>query len=184
MLFNQAGSFIPSIRLSSDTQLQRTKIYLDIDGPVSNMQVKLYSNPELSEQEILSLLTLRSAYDSKEESGIGKDELNAIVNLGLSASFFSELENIAKSALGVDEFNVVRDTLSYTENGSNYNREVYNLEIGKYVTDKMMLKYTTGIDHEDYYFGIRYDFSNSISFTSDIDQDNNKRFGIEARFKF
>lgn len=184
VLFNQAGSFIPSIRLSSDTQLQRTKIYLDIDGPVSNMQVKLYSNPELSEQEILSLLTLRSAYDSKEESGIGKDELNAIVNLGLSASFFSELENIAKSALGVDEFNVVRDTLSYTENGSNYNREVYNLEIGKYVTDKMMLKYTTGIDHEDYYFGIRYDFSNRISFTSDIDQDNNKRFGIEARFKF
>ena len=89
-----------------------------------------------------------------------------------------------RQALGVDEFNVVRDTLSYTENGSNYNREVYNLEIGKYVTDKMMLKYTTGIDHEDYYFGIRYDFSNSISFTSDIDQDNNKRFGIEARFKF
>lgn len=184
VLFNQAGSFIPSVRLTSDTQLQRTKIYLDVDGPASNMQIKLYSNPELSEQEILSLLTLRSAYDTKEESGIGKDELNAIVNLGLSASFFSELENIAKSALGVDEFNVVRDTLSYTENGSNYNREVYNLEIGKYVTDKMMLKYTTGIDHEDYYFGIRYDFSNSISFTSDIDQDSKKRFGIEARFKF
>ena len=184
VLFNRVGEFIPTVRLVSDTKLKRAKVYLNVDGAATNLQMKLSSSPEMSQQEILSLLTLRSDYYNKDESGIGKDELNAIVNLGLSASFLSEFENIAKDALGVDEFNVVRDTLSYTENGSSQNREVYNLEIGKYVTDKMMLKYTTGIDHNDYYFGVRYDFNNSISLTGDIDQDNKKRFGIEARFKF
>ena len=67
---------------------------------------------------------------------------------------------------------------------SNFDREVYNIEIGKYVSDKLMLRYTTGVDGDTYKFGVQYDFNNRISLTSSLDQDNEPSIGIEARFKF
>lgn len=187
--FNQVNSFLPSLTLEADTRLERTKVYLNINGPADKMQIKLSSDSEMNEAEILSLLTLRSRYYDKNnagDSGIGKDELVTLLDLGLQMSFLSEVEGVVRNALGVDEFKLVRDTLALTDraDAANFDREVYNIEIGKYVTDKLMLKYTTGIDHDSYKVGVQYDFNSKISLTSDIDQDNKSRIGIEARFKF
>ena len=142
--FNQVSSFLPSLRLEADTRLDRTKIYLNVDGPVETMTVKLRSDPEMNESEILSLLTLRSRYKDKEGGDLGRDELVSLLDIGLRMSFLSELETMMRGALGVDEFRVVRDTLVLAdENSNNFDREVYNIEIGKYVSDKLMLRYTT-----------------------------------------
>jgi len=183
--FNQVGSFLPSIHVDADTRLEKTKVYLNVDGPVETMTFRLTSDPAMSEQEILSLLTLRSRYNSKDsnDSGIGRDELTSMLNIGLQMSFLSEIESIMRKTIGVDEFNVVRDTLSSTESSS-LNREVYNVEIGKYINEKTMLKYTAGLDHQAYKMGIRYDFNNRLSLTSDVDQDHNATLGMEVRMKF
>lgn len=183
--FNQVGSLLPSVHVDADTRLSRTKVYLNVDGPVEMMKFRLTSDPAMNEQEILSLLTLRSRYNSKDNSnsGIGQDELTSMLNIGLQMSFLSEFENIVRKAIGVDEFSVVRDTLSSTDSSS-LNREVYNVEIGKYINDKTLLKYTAGVDYQSYKFGVRYDFNNRLSLTSDIDKNHDATIGIEARIKF
>lgn len=184
--FNQVNSFLPSLHLEADTRLQRTKVYMQVDGPADKLNIKLNSDPEMNEAELLSLLTLRSKYDKSNRTnndGIGTDELKAFVDIGLQMSFLSEVENVMRNALGVDEFKVVRETLS----GSNTkdDEEGYNVEIGKYIDDKIMLRYITGVDgNNDYKFGVRYDISRHISVTTDIDQDSEASFGVEARFKF
>lgn len=185
-LFNQVGSFLPSVSAEADTRLSRARVYLAVSGPADQLQLKVWSSPEMSEQEILSLLTLRSQYYEKGgDSGIGQEELNALVDLGLQMSFLSEVENMIRSSIGVDEFSIVRDTLAIDNGaGGKLDKEVYNLEIGKYVTDKLMLKYTTGLDYSAYRIGVRYDFNSNISLTSDWDQEDEMRIGIEARFKF
>lgn len=184
--FNQVGSFLPSVYVDADTRLNRTKVYLNVNGPVEGMNFRLTSEPAMSEQEILSLLTLRSRYNSKNnaDSGVGRDEITSMLNIGLQMSFLSEVESMVRKAIGVDEFNVVRDTLSSTNSNSSSDREVYNVEIGKYINDKTMINYTAGIDHDAYKYGIRYDFNTRWSLTSSIDQDNNTVIGFEARIKF
>jgi len=183
--FNQVNSLLPSIHLEADTKLDRTKVYLVIDGPAETMSVKLSSDPSMSETEILQLLTLRSNYQSHgTDNNLGKDQLTSILDVGLQMSFLSEVEATLKNALSVDEFKVVRDTLSSTESNNTANREVYNVEIGKYLSDKFMLKYTTGITRNLYKVGMQYDLNNRISLTSDVNQDNNYSVGVEARIKF
>lgn len=185
-LFNQVGSFLPSVSAEADTRLSRARVYLAVSGPADQLQLKVWSSPEMSEQEILSLLTLRSQYYEKGgDSGIGQEELSALLDLGLQMSFLSEVENMIRSSIGVDQFSIVRDTLAIDNGaGGKLDKEVYNLEIGKYVTDKLMLKYTTGLDYSAYRIGVRYDFNSNISLTSDWDQEDEMRIGIEARFKF
>ncbi len=185
--FNQVGSLFPSLHVEADTRLEKTKVYLNVNGPVEAMNFKLTSDPEMNEQEILSLLTLRSHYNSKDnnDSSMGRDELTSMLNIGLQMSFLSEIESILRQAIGVDEFNVVRDTLSASSaNNNGSSREVYNVEIGKYINDKTMLTYTAGVDYQAYKLGIRYDFNNRLSLNGDVDQNHNTTIGLEARIKF
>jgi translocation and assembly module TamB len=132
-------------------------------------------------------LTLRSHYNSKDnnDSSMGRDELTSMLNIGLQMSFLSEIESMLRQAIGVDEFNVVRDTLSASSaNNNGSSREVYNVEIGKYINDKTMLTYTAGVDYQAYKLGIRYDFNNRLSLNGDVDQNHNTTIGLEARIKF
>ena len=86
----------------------------------------------------------------------------------------------------MDEFQLVRDTISEKSdvNSNKVNQEIYNLEFGKYVSDKVLVKYIMGVDYEHYAIGVRYDFNNSFSLTADIDQDSKTKVGLEKRFKF
>lgn len=184
--FNQVGSFLPTLSVNADTRLESTKVYLNIDGPADAMNIRLNSSPAMNEQELLTLLTLRSRYNSKNnDDSFGRDELTSMLNIGLQMSFLNELENMVRKAIGVDEFNIVRDTLSrQSVNNTTMDREVYNVEIGKYLNDKTILQYTAGVDHDAYKFGVRYEFDHRFSLTSDIDQDRNTAIGLEARIKF
>lgn len=195
--FIQFGTFEPIIRLNAATKLQSTTINLSLSGPVSAMDMQLSSEPAMSQQEILSLLTLRSRYFDKQnssaagENGFGRDEIISFLDAGLQMRFVSEVENAFRDAFGLDDFRVVRDTLwgdsrqkSSSSKDESTNREVYNIEMGKYVTDRLMLNYTTGIDYDQHSFGFRYDLNRKISLTGSVDDQNDKRIGIETRFRF
>lgn len=182
--FNQVDSFLPAVHLEADTRLNRTKVYLGVDGPADNMAIKLTSDSDMNQNEILQLLTLRSSY----QSGASADssQLSELLDVSLRMSFLSEVDNIVRNALQVDEFNIVRDTLSSTEasNSSKTDREVYNVEIGKYLTDKFMIKYIKGIGYDKNKVGIQYDLNDRISLTSSIATNNEYTVGVEARLKF
>lgn len=187
--FTQFGSFEPMIKLDAQTKLSDTTVKLNLNGPVSNMNMKLTSEPEMSEQEILSLLTLRSRYFEKQkaggaDTGLGRDELVGLLDAGLQMRFVSAMESTIREALNLDEFRLVRDTLSSDGKEIPADREVYNIEIGKYVTDRLFLNYTMGLGHEERTMGARYDLSRRYSITGAIDEKNRAQYGVEARFTF
>lgn len=193
--FIQFRSFEPVIRLSGETKLERTQVSLNVNGPVSAMDIQLTSQPAMSQQGILSLLTLRSRYFDQQnggrDTGLSRDEVVGLLDAGLQMRFVAEMESAFRKAFGLDEFRFVRDTLDSdnipgktSDRPADTDREVYNVEISKYVTDRIALNYTVGIDHKEYTAGFRYEINRRISLTGEVDERNRRRFGIETRFSF
>ena len=179
--FGQANSFLPAVTLRADTKINRTQVYLALDGPADQMNLKLTSSSELSETQILQLLTLRSAYDSNK--GIGS-EMSSMLDIGLQMSFLSEVESAMRNVLNLDEFTVERDTSTSKKTADNSAHEVYNVKMGKYITDKLMARYIQSFGENGRKFGLEYDFNNHLGLTVDINQDHDYTAGLEARFKF
>ncbi|MBP2661613.1 MAG: hypothetical protein H6Q69_4645, partial [Firmicutes bacterium] len=193
--FRQFSSFEPIIKLNAQATLQQTVVYLNVNGPMGEMEFKLTSEPAMSQQEILSLLTLRSRYFEKQNSGdtgLGRDELMGALDAGLQMRFISEIEGNMRSALGLDEFRFVRDTTSSivkksstnNDESSTINEEVYNLEMSKYLTDKLLVSYVMGVDHSKNEVALRYSLSRHISLTGSIDDEKETWLGAEARYRF
>ncbi|MBQ2113817.1 MAG: translocation/assembly module TamB domain-containing protein, partial [Selenomonadales bacterium] len=186
--FDQVMSFIPSVHLKAETKIDRVKVMLGIDDPADQMSLKLTASPAMSHQNILSLLTLRSRYFDKEDSsGFGRDELVGMLELGLQMSFMGAVESTIRETFDVDEFKLVRDTVSlagFASGRRSDNDEVYNVQIGKYLTDRLMLRYTMGVGYDGYNFGIYYDMNDRFRLITTLDEDQNSFYGIETYFKF
>jgi len=194
--FKQFLSFEPTIKLEAKTSLQQITVNLTLNGPVSAMQLGLTSQPAMRQQEILSLLTLRSSYLDKQNngnsSGVGRDELVSVLGAGLQIQFFSAVEGNFRSALGLDEFRFVQDTASTVikksykdhDETTTVSQEVYNIEMGKYLTDKLLLSYTMGVNHDNRDLALRYALSKNTDLNAAIDEQNRTWFGIETRIRF
>ncbi len=193
--FRQFSSFEPIIKLRAQTKLQQTVVNLNVNGPMGSMEFKLTSEPAMNQQEILSLLTLRSRYFDKQNNGdssLGRDELMSALDAGLQMRFISEIEGNIRNVLGLDEFHFVRDTTSNIvkksynnkDESSTINREVYNLEMSKYLTDKLLVSYIMGVDHNKSEVSFRYSLRRNISLTGSIDDENRTWLGAEARYRF
>ena len=101
-------------------------------------------------------------------------------------SFLNEIEGFVRDTLKIDEFNIVRDTVYNSDDRgqqSNYD-DVYDVEIGKYISNKIMLKYTNSINYDDHKYGIQYDLSNNVSILNEWDSKNGYKITIEANKKF
>ena len=97
--------------------------------------------------------------------------------------FLSYLKEIYSTNPSLD---VLSDTI-YNENehnGQNNYDEVYSIEIGKYISDKMMLKYTNSINYDDHRFGIQYDLSKNMSILNEWDSRDGYRVTLDANIKF
>ena len=185
--FNQIGTFFPTLHFSADTKIDRTKIFLAVDGPPDNMKLSLTSSPEMTETEILQLLTLRDAYSSGGEIKLSSADALAI---GLRMTILGSIENALKETLGIDQFSVSRGSGSMfeqhnpAEQAGNARDKDYNVQIGKYVTDKLMLRYTHGFgSHKVHRFGLQYDFNDNLGLTVER-EGKDYIFSIEARYNF
>ncbi len=188
--FDQVNSFVPSVHLKAETKIDRVKVMLDIDDPADQMNLKLTSSPAMNHENILSLLTLRSRYFDKQDSnknGFGRDELVGMLELGLQMSFMGAVENTVREFLAIDEFKLVRDTVSLEgfSSGRRADREeVYNVQIGKYLTDRLMLRYTMGVGYDGYNFGVYYDMTDRFRLITTLDEDQDSFYGMETYFRF
>lgn len=181
--FNQVGPFLPSIIFKADTNLAMTKIKLSIEGPVGNMKFLLTSDPQMSQEEIIRLLTFRSSGRNGENTD--SSDLTQLATIGLQMSFFNEVENFLRDTLRLDEFNIVSDTV-YDNNarGRQSSEDVYNIEVGKYISDKVMLKYRNSINYDERRFSMQYDIGKNISLLNEWDNKDGYRVGLEANIKF
>lgn len=179
--FGQPGSFLPFVTLKADTLLNRTRVFLQLSGPANQMELQLQSNPPLNDTEIIRLLTFRSDYQTGR---MDKDEFMSVLDLGAQMAFLSGFEDAMRDVLQIDEFRVERDTLTSKKIADNSSLEVYNIKLGEYISDKVMLRYTQSVGANNYRYGLEYNFNNSVGLTMDCDQDGAYIAGIEARIRF
>ena len=185
--FNQIGTFFPSLHFYAETKIDSTRIFLYVDGPPDNIKFKLGSSPEMSETEIIRLLTFRSAYSRGDDVSLSGADALAI---GLQMTVIGEIEDALKRTLGIDQFTVSRGSGSMLEShtpgdqDANDRDKDYHFTIGKYIGNKFMVRYTHGFgSHNINRFGIRYDFNDNLGLS--IDQEGKHFiFSIEARYKF
>ena len=181
--FNQVDSFLPSITFMADTRLTQAKVYLSITGPLDNMTFTLRSTPEMSQSEIIQLLTLRDAY----KAGQANLDAGDLLIVGLQMSFLSEVEDVMRNVLWLDRFTIARGSgaaFDTHDEESSKDIDVYHVEMGKYITDKVMLKYTQQIGGDDTHrFGVQYDMNDRFGLS--LEKESQKFIvGLEARVHF
>lgn len=183
--FNQVASFMPSIDFFADTKLARANVFLSVRGPLGAAEMKLTSSPAMSQTQIIQLLTLRDAYKD------GNSSLNAgdLLAVGLQMTFLSEVEGIMRDYLYLDKLTISRGSGSYFSSKSSAkendeNKYDFNVTVGKYITDKVMIRYTHGFSGDKINrYGIQYDINDHWGLT--LEREANKYIvGVEARIAF
>ena len=169
------------------TRLDRTKIFVSLQGPLDkDLEPKLYSEPYMNDAEIIKLLAFRTDGKDNNSGDITEDDLLSLATVGLQMSFLNEIEGTLRNVLNLDEFKISRDTLSDsakkrfdTDDG-----EVYNIEIGKYLSDKVMLKYTRGINYDLNRIGLQYYINNNMGIITELEDDGVYNIKLEMQWKF
>ena len=183
---NQQGLYAPYVDFLAYTRIGRTKVFLTAKGSPGTMDFRLNSSPEMSQTEIMQLLTFRQ---EKGEKGDNKELAYSILDMGLHMSFLGQLEDSIRNMLFLDEFTISsRDYtmgLDWGNSEKGKGESEYNIQIGKYISDKVMLRYTAGVGNKINRVGVRYDFDDRLSMA--LEQDFHKRdtrVGLELRLKF
>ena len=186
LYFNQPDSFFPSVNFQADARVSNIKVNLSVMGTLNNMDLKLTSTPEKTQTEIMQILTLRDAYGNQTSNMTMAD----VLAIGLQMSILGDIEDVVKRTLGFDRFTFssgsgsALDTFSNKEVNTGERKEEFNISVGKYVTDKLMLKYTQGINGERITrFGFQYDLNDNLGFTVEKEKGD-YIFSLEARYKF
>ena len=180
--FDQVGSLLPSIRFFADTKLSDARVFLSLNGPLDTLKFKLTSSPEMSESDIIQMLT----FGSSSKTGGSEFKAGDLIMVGLEMGFLSEVEDMIRKSLFLDTFAVSKGSGSafYGHNEGDKYKNTYNLQVGKYVTDKLMVKYArifNGRHHNRY--GVQYDFNDNMGVS--VEREGNEYIvGVEARFKF
>ena len=183
--FNQMESFLPEIAFYAEARLTHTRVFLSAHGPLDHMDFRLGSSPEMSQEEIIRMLTLRSAYRNGEGGITAAD----ILSIGLQMSILSEVEDSVKNFLHLDVFRLSSGSGALFETKDDEavrkNENEYNIEIGKYFGDRVLLRYVHGLGaaSDQYRYGIQYDFSDKFGISYDR-EGSDQLISMEARIRF
>ena len=183
--FNQPESFLPEIAFYAEARLTNTRVFLSAHGPLDHMDFRLGSSPEMSEEEIIRMLTLRNAYRNGEGGITAAD----ILSIGLQMSILSEVEDSVKNFLHLDVLRLSSGSgaLFETKNDESIkkNENEYNVEVGKYFGDRVLVRYVQGLGaaSDKHRFGVQYDFSDKFGISYDR-EGADQLFSVEARIRF
>ena len=187
IVFNQVDSFFPSIDFLAMTRLDRTKVFVSLQGPLDkDLTPKLYSEPAMNDAEIIKLLAFRTDYKQGNTGEITEDDLLSLATVGLQMSFLNEVEGTLRNVLNLDEFRISRDTLSDTakKRFEAEDNEVYNIQIGKYLSDKVMLRYTKGINYDLDRIGLQYYMNDNLGIITEYEGKGVYNLKLEMEWKF
>ncbi len=199
--FPTPRSIEPQIHLEAYTNLSMTKVMLNIDGPMSQMNLKLSSTPTLTPQEIRTVLALRLRTGDTLPTGmldsdtLAREEMRALLTTGLRMQVLGEAENTFRNALGLDDFRLVSGSRTTSRELFSFGsvvasgkpaslQEVYAIEASKYIGDKMEITYTMGLNRNEFLAAARYDLTRNFSLNASIDEKNSTRVGVEFRWRF
>lgn len=181
--FNQFGSFLPSVDIEGSTRVGQYGVLLTLRGPVETMDLVLRSDPPLTKQQIISLITLRNS-DSRQQSSLNSEDVSTLVGSGIrmtlnSLGITQELEK----ALSLDMLTVTNGSLDFSDEHSDVSNNYYNIEMGKYLFNNFMLTAAFGLNHDDNRFGAQYDLGSRFSINAWKSDDDGFAGGL-YRYSF
>ncbi len=178
----EPGSFLPYLTLSAQARLQNYTINMALNGPVSKLDIKLTSNPALSEQQIVSLLTFKKG--GNMSSGINSDDANALLIAGLQSVAFGSVEGMLQDRLGLDLINITTGSLDTRAPINKETAGYYNIEIGKYLLPNLMATVSKGLNNDLLVYGIQYEINSNFSVNAWKNNKDNSYLGAQWRYKF
>ena len=160
-----SGSYLPMLQLDAETTVGTYNIYLGVKGTVDHMDLTLKSEPSLSRQQIISMLTFGRGEPSNS-STITNEDANALAVASAQMFAFGYVQDAVQNALGLDRVNITTGSIDPNEPTSRETSGNYNIEIGKYVLPRTMITYTQGINNKQNKYGIEYSLRRSVKFNA------------------
>ena len=160
-----SGTYLPMLQLDAETNVGNYNIYLGVKGTVDHMDLTLKSEPVLSRNQIISMLTFGRGEPSNS-STITNEDANALAVASAQMFAFGYVQDAVQNALGLDRVNITTGSIDPNEPTSRETSGNYNIEIGKYVLPRTMITYTQGINNKQNKYGIEYSLRRSVKFNA------------------
>ena len=176
------GSIIPELNVRSMANVKSYRISLQAEGPATQMKLKLTSEPNLSERQIISLLTFGRSVGNT--SGVTADDANALLTSSLQSLAFGYVEDVLQDTLGLDMVNFTTGSLDGKDSRDLKEKTNLNVTIGKYVVPDLMITLSSGLNNNQLAYGFQYDINRSISATGWINNENKRYLGAQWRYRF
>lgn len=191
-----SGTFLPTVSLDSSARFSRYDIFMRVNGPLEEMELQLTSNPPLTQNTIIRMLTLQR--DGGGADDVTGEDLQNLMTAGLQMTVLGDVEMLVKQTIGLDQFRIytgrVRSGIGF-EGVKDKNQELtpeersqYNILVSKYLTKNFMLGYTTSFDGVDRSIFGQYDISRHFNLTYsrsyDLSDEAEEWYGVEYRLSF
>ena len=176
---------IPTLSVNAITYAGGREITINLSGPADNMRITLSSDSDMTEDEILNLLSTRGALGSAiiggEDIGIQTiimQELIRIVNSFLQQDIISDLESDFQTAFSLD-------TIEINAYQFGLERE-FELRLGKNITDRLYLEYTTFFreGEREGEISFEYELADPTVLKGTYYGDEDYQISIETEFEF
>jgi len=175
--FINSNKITPVYHILAETYTGDYYIKLNLDGTMDKFTLSLYSDPPLSEMEILTLLTIgQTGKESKGfESGIAASEAAEI----LTGGFQDVVQENIKSIIGFERFMIEPHT---TSTGAVAPKVI----IGKrLLEDKLFVTYSTSVGTtEESFIRLEYILDKNISLVGSKDEIGSIGGDLKFRFEF
>lgn len=185
--FVKFNKYIPILHVEAQADVDKYRVYLDLDGlpTESNLKLNLYSDPPLSERQVMALLANQGGLGELLEgkgnvTEIVSDEIWRFINQGLRNEFLNKLEVSVEKALHLDSFQVDPVLWGNTK---------VNLQVGKYVNEKLYVTYKrTFAQMPEQSLGFEYQLRRNISLEGSYykraEESGDFQLSVKANFPF
>ena len=190
--WSEPGTFLPSVKLDANAKFSRYRIALQLDGPLSkdNLNFVLRSNPPLSQNALVRMLTLQRSSAGSDD--ISNEDMYNLHIAGLETGFLGDVERTIAKALGLDEFRVY---IGKVENGVDFDNRIiremtqeeksqYNFLVAKNLTERWKIGYTRSFDGRYDNIYTQYQITDHMNVTISQDENHDKRYSVEYRITF
>ena len=97
---------------------------------------------------------------------------------------FGYVENTVRDITGLDTFSITNGAMGFQKEDDKDVAGFYNLEIGKYIIPNVYLKYSRGINNDNYSYSIQYDVSKHFAISAWTNSDKNRFVGMKWSKEF
>ena len=155
------GDLDPILKLVAQTDAGDVEAFISVEGQVSDIQIKFYSNPELPEDEVLARIIFGRSIDELTPSQIVK---LASIAAELTGGNSPGLVDTLRRGTGLDDLDVVQDADGETA-----------VKAGKYLSDNIYLGIQAGQNTEA---TVNLDITNDITARGSVTSDGQSSVGV------